>query len=102
MFFLLRSTQIGDYNSGDREFGRWSLGAILVLVGILPQRVRNLSSLDEVLKFVSWESSALPLYYEVGSSTSQFGFKSMVYVRWVWKTSSKSCMVLALSRRGSR
>jgi hypothetical protein len=47
--FLWRSTQIGGYNSGDREFDMGSLGAILVLVGILPQRVRNLSSLAEVL-----------------------------------------------------
>jgi hypothetical protein len=41
---------IGDYNDGkSREFGRGSLGAILVLVGVLPQRVRNRISLAEVL-----------------------------------------------------
>ena len=30
---MLRSSQIGGYNGGEREFGRGSLGAILRLVG---------------------------------------------------------------------
>jgi hypothetical protein len=32
-FFVFKSTQIGGYNEGEREFGRGSLGAILWLIG---------------------------------------------------------------------
>jgi len=47
VFFVFRSTQIGGYNGGEREFGRGLLGAILWLVGggVLLQPVRNRPSL---------------------------------------------------------
>ena len=84
VFFVLRSTQIGGYNGGAREFGGGSPGAILRLIGVLSHRVRNRPSLAVLMGgCLMFPSVLLPSWF--GSLYSSFfsllfGSRSSPYI----------------------